>query len=303
MREIEARSLRALVAVADAHSFRAAAAELGYTQSAISNQIAALEAALGTPLLTRPGGRSPTQLTAAGEAAYRHARRALEAVESMEADVRAIHSERGVLRIGVFQAAASALLPNLLARYRRERPGVTVVLTEPRPRRSLVSALARGDLDLAITVNPEPDDRVEAIPLLDDAWVILTRQDSEIAAAREPGFELLDGATLIAWQPSWPSQAALEDAWRRRGIAPQIIYRTDDNLALQRLVAAGLGSACVGRLTADRPIDPRLSMIVPCEVVAPRTVAVVYPRRRESSSAARTLIELLRTRAGELTGA
>ena len=202
------RPLRALVAVADARSFRGAAAALGYTQSAVSHQIAQLESALGTPLLTRPGGRAPTALTPAGETAYRHARRALEAVESMGADVRAIHSERGTLRMGIFQAAVTALLPATLAAYRRERPNVSVILSEPKQHRSLVQALAQGELDLAVTINPEPDDRVEAIALLDDPWVMLTREDSELARAPEPGFELLDGAPVIAWQAGWPNQAA-----------------------------------------------------------------------------------------------
>ena len=296
------RPLRALVAVADARSFRGAAAALGYTQSAVSHQIAQLEAALGAPLLTRPGGRAPTALTPAGETAYRHARRALEAVESMGADVRAIHSERGTLRMGIFQAAVTDLLPATLAAYRRERPNVSVILSEPKQHRSLVQALARGELDLAVTINPEPDDRVEAIALLDDPWVMLTRADSELARAPEPAFELLDGAPVIAWQAGWPNQAELENAWRKRGIAPHIIFRTDDNLALQRLVAAGLGSACVGRLGAETPIDPGLRALTPRDVIAPRTVALVYPRHRRLPAAAHTLIELLRDRAAQLTG-
>ncbi|MGA8338455.1 MAG: LysR family transcriptional regulator, partial [Solirubrobacteraceae bacterium] len=74
---VELRELRALVAVADHDSFRAGAAALGYTQSAVSHQIAELERAAGTSLFTRPGGRGRIRLTPAGEAAYRHARRAL----------------------------------------------------------------------------------------------------------------------------------------------------------------------------------------------------------------------------------
>lgn len=297
------RPLRALVTVADARSFRGAAIELGYTQSAVSHQIAALERALGTPLLTRPGGRAPTALTVAGETAYRHARRALHAVESMEADVRAIHSEHGTLRVGIFPAAAAALLPAALAAYRRERPNVTVALSEPSEHHSLVQALAQGELDVAVTINPEPHDRVEAIPLFEDPWVILARKDSEIALAADPSCELLDAAAVIAWRACWRHQAALEDAWRRRGIAPRIIYRTDDNLTLQRFVAAGLGYACIGRLGSKGPDDPSLRSITPRDVLPPRTVALIYPRRRRLPSSAHVLIELLRTRARELTGA
>src|SRR2546430_15736659 len=73
---IGVRELRAVLAVADLGSFGRAAAELGYTQSALSHQVAALEAALGWPLFHRPGGRGQVRLTPAGEAVCRPARRA-----------------------------------------------------------------------------------------------------------------------------------------------------------------------------------------------------------------------------------
>jgi DNA-binding transcriptional LysR family regulator len=75
---VDLRGLRALVAVADFGSFSAAAGELGYTQSAISHQVAELERALGASLFTRPGGRGAVSLTRAGEAAYLHARRGVQ---------------------------------------------------------------------------------------------------------------------------------------------------------------------------------------------------------------------------------
>ena len=299
---VSVQALRALVAVADASSFRRGAAELGYTQSAVSHQIAVLEGALGAQLLTRPGGRAPTALTAAGETAYRHARRALDAIESMGADVRAIYAERGTVRLGIFQTAAAALLPAALADFRRERPNVTIELTEPSEHRSVAEALAQGRLDLAVTINPEPDDRVEVFPLLEDRWAILAREDSEIARAPDPSFELLHGADVIAWRTGWCVQEELEAALRRKGIEPRIVYRTDDNLALQRFVAAGLGVACIGRLGAENPIDPSLRTIIPRDVFMPRTVALVHSRRRELPAPVETLAEQLRAHARELAG-
>src|SRR3954454_5889861 len=84
---IDLRALRALVAIADGGSFSGAAAPLGYSQSAISHLIAALERAVGASLLNRPGERGAVSLTPAGQAAYAHARRALAAVEALEGDV------------------------------------------------------------------------------------------------------------------------------------------------------------------------------------------------------------------------
>src|ERR1700729_2293132 len=105
--DVDLRSLRALVAVADQGSFRGAARELGYTQSAISPQTATLDRSLAAPLFTRPGGRGATALTPAGSAVYRRARRVLGEVQTLAADVQAaVTGERQTLRIGPFQTGA-----------------------------------------------------------------------------------------------------------------------------------------------------------------------------------------------------
>src|SRR5256885_1547186 len=80
------RELQAVLAIAELGSFRAAAAALGFTQSALSHQVSALEAALGQSLFDRPGGRAAVRLTPAGEAVCRRARRALREVEAVAAD-------------------------------------------------------------------------------------------------------------------------------------------------------------------------------------------------------------------------
>src|SRR5215471_11315233 len=124
------RELRAVLAVAELGSFRRAAAELGYTQSALSHQVAALEAGLGWPLFHRPGGRGQVRLTRAGEAVCRRARRALGEVEAIAAD--AEEAERGEskrVRVGVSQTAAAEIMPPALRSFRDEYPGVEVVLS------------------------------------------------------------------------------------------------------------------------------------------------------------------------------
>ncbi|HTU85906.1 MAG TPA: LysR family transcriptional regulator [Solirubrobacteraceae bacterium] len=296
---LEIRGLRALLAVADFGSFRSAAVELGYTQSAISHQVAELERALGASLFTRPGGRGAVALTRAGEAAYLHARRAFTELHALDASVQAtLRGERTVVRVGVFQTAAAELLPAALTVLREEWPGVEVVLSETDDDPRLIDWLADGRLDLALTINQEPDDRVEVIRLYDDPWVVLTRRDSELAAVERPSFELLDGEDVVAWTSRWEIQGLLEEAWRRRGIKPRVVYRTDDNLALQRLVAAGLGHACIGRLAAERAIDPSLTWLAPPDVLLPRTVALCHPRGRDLADAARALSAALRAQFG-----
>jgi DNA-binding transcriptional LysR family regulator len=296
---IELKPLRALVAIADTGSFRAAARALGYTQSAISHQIHTLERALDAALFTRPGGRGAIALTPAGDVAYRRARRVLSEIETLGADVAAAQrGERRTLRIGVFQTATTELLPGALRTLREQRPEVEVVLSEIDDNARTFDRLAGGQLDLAFLVNPEPDDRIRSIPLLDDPWVILTRRDSELVSAEEPSFDLLDGVDVVAWNLRWRTQRELEEAWRKRGISPRVVYRTDDNLALQRLVAAGYGHACLDRLGAAGAVEPSLTWIAPKEMLLPRTIALCHPRRRDPSGAAMTLMESVRSQFG-----
>jgi DNA-binding transcriptional LysR family regulator len=147
-------------------------------------------------------------------------------------------------------------------------------------------------------VNPTPDERVASLPLLDDPWVILTRRDSELAAAEDPSFDLLDGLDLVGWTRRWRTQKELEDAFRRRAIAPRIVFRTDDNLALQRLVAAGYGHACLDRLGASGAVEPSLTWLEPKEILIPRTIALCHPRHRDPSAPALMLMESVRAQFG-----
>jgi DNA-binding transcriptional LysR family regulator len=292
------RELRAVLAVAELGSFRRAATELGYTQSALSHQVSALEAALGWPLFERPGGRAPVRLTPAGEAVCRRARRALNEVEAVAADAeQAARGEIVRVRVGVTQTTACEIMPAALRDFREEYPGVEVVLIAADEPEAARDVLRRGNLDLAFSFNAQTDDHVEAVPVIDDPWVILTRRDSELAGLDRPGFDVLHQRDLVAWTRGWHAQVEMEDDWQRRGIAPKIVYRTDDNLALQRLVAAGLGHACIGRLAASRAIDPALTWLTPSELGPRRMIVLCYPRDRPVSATARSLIAAIRAHA------
>ena len=292
------REFRAVLAVAELGSFRRAAAALGYTQSALSHQVSALETALGWPLFHRPGGRGQVRLTAAGQAVCLRARRVLGEVEAMAADAEEAERGRSVrLRVGVSQTAAAEIMPAALQVFRDEHPGLEVVLSEVDDAEEVRVAFRKGRLDFAFTHSPEPDEFIEAEAVLEDSWVFLTRRDSVMAEMTRPGFDALEGLDLVAWTQRWRVQVELEEALSRRGISPKIVYRTDDNLALQRLVAAGLGHACIGRLAARRAVDPSLIWITPRDFLSPRTIALCYPRNRQMTAASRALIAAIRAQA------
>src|SRR5215216_4843151 len=131
--QLELRHLLALQAVAREGSFAAAAEALGYTQSAISQQIAALERAIGQRLVERPGGRRRIWLTEAGEALLRHADAILAQVHAAAADIDALAEGRsGRLRVGTYQSVSQRILPPVVQQFRQSFPDVSLELHEAR---------------------------------------------------------------------------------------------------------------------------------------------------------------------------
>ena len=296
---IDPRTLRALMAVADAGSFRAAARALGYTQSAVSHQIASIERRLGVTVFVRPGGRGKVGLTPHGELVYQHAQRVMAANQALDADIRAaLAGERGTLRIGISQSTG-ALLAAPLADLRRSNPGIEVSLINAGTAETLAQQLHQGQVDIGLYINIEADERVVTTPLLEDSWVVIAHRDNPIAASASITLDTLDGEEMIAWHQRWRAQANLERLWRQRGIRPRIVYRTDDNMMIQLLVANGLGSACIGALAASELIDPQLRRLALRDEVPPRTLSLCWARDREPPASALVLGDTLRRMSAE----
>src|SRR5262245_34406770 len=115
---VELRHLAALHAVAQEASFGRAAERLGYTQSAISQQIAALERIVGERLVERPGGPRPVSLTEAGRLLLRHADSIMARLAAAQADLTALSAgAAGTLRVGTWQSTGARILPVLMRRF------------------------------------------------------------------------------------------------------------------------------------------------------------------------------------------
>src|ERR687886_161255 len=179
---IELRHLLALEAVAREGSFGKAAASLGYTQSAVSQQIAMLERIVGQRLVERPGGPRPVSLTEAGRLLLTHAEAIAARLAAAQADLTALSGgEAGVLRVGVFQSVGQRILPELMRRFLKAWPKVEVALTESADDAELLSLVERGDLDLAFADLPLTDGPFDSVELLRDPYVLVVPADSELA--------------------------------------------------------------------------------------------------------------------------
>lgn len=263
---IELRHLAAMAAVVDEGSFGRAAARLGYTQSTVSQQIAALERTVGGPVFDRPGGPKPVRLTPLGSVVLGQGRELLARAQALSDAVDRFKAGDGRIDIGTFQSVSNVILPSVVRRLRQERPDCDIRLSEEEPEQPQI-----GDLDLLFYDGPLDGDS-EGTKLLDDPYLLVARAgtfpDGPVALER------LDGAPMVAW-PLTCDQPGMEQALTRAGARPRVVFRTAVNDTLLSMVRAGLGSAVLPWLAvsgADVLSDDRLRVHALSPAPPPREI-------------------------------
>jgi len=239
---LDVRRLRVLKEVAEQGSFSAAAESLAYTQSAVSQQIAALERESGATLVDR--GPRGIRLTDAGRALVTHAEDILCRLGAAEAELEAI---AGRVRLSAFPTAGATLVPLAVKTFIARHPAVELQLYEREPEDAVVM-LKSGELDIALSIGYEgagtvhnPTDGVEEIDLCEDPTYLAMPADHRFA--RKTRARLSDFA-----EESWIHSAckgtcgavALK-ALHNAGFEPTVVFETDDYNVAQGLVAAGMG--------------------------------------------------------------
>jgi DNA-binding transcriptional LysR family regulator len=278
---LEIRHLLALVAVVETGTFSEAAEQLGYTQSAVSQQVGTLERIVGAPLFERPGGRRPVRLTAAGERLLTHARAVLARVSSAAADLRALASgEQGELRMGTLPSVGTKVLPRLLGAFRAQWPGIEIVLHESRDCAELIRAVETGDIDVTfIDIGPYETGPLEVRPLLDDPMVFVAPADAPEAG--QPVVSIADIAHLpMIGTRNVACRQIIDDCFRQAPVPPTYVFRSDDNPTIQGLIGSGLAYAVLPLLTVDEN-DPNVAVIPIRPEPSPRRLGIAWhPDRR-----------------------
>jgi molybdate transport repressor ModE-like protein len=292
---VDLRHFAALEAVARAGSFGRAARELGYTQSAVSQQIAQLERIVGHRLFDRPGGPRRVELTEAGHLLLGHADAIVAQLDAARADMAALaEGAAGTLRVGIYQSVGARLLPALVRRFRAQWPRVGVRVREESAAADLLRLLEHGELDLTFADLPLREGPFEWAELLQDPYVLLVSARSELAAL-ESAPSLRDVAKL----PLIGRRSTDEPERFLAGRVPDlnVIFRTDDNGTLAAVVAEDLGVAIEPRLVVD-PRDRDVKILPFGSRIPPRTLVLAWHRDRYRSQAAQAFVDLARQLAG-----
>ena len=251
---LDVRRMRVLREVASRGSFSAAAEALSFTQSAVSQQVAALEREAGTKLLER--GSRGVRLTDAGRALVSHADVILARIEDAEEELAALAGLRGGrLRIASFQSAGATLVPHAVKAFHDRHPKVELGMIETEPDEAQVR-LRSGDIDLALVYDFEPlpdtlGDDLELTHLIDDRYDAILAVEHPLAGRKRIRLTDLALEPWIAGTPQCGCREITDRACRDAGFDLSVAFEADETMAAQALVAAGVGVTIFPRLALN----------------------------------------------------
>ena len=302
---VELRHLAALEAVAREKSFSAAAESLGYTQSAVSGQVTALERIVGARLFSRLRGSRGVELTEEGRLLLEHAAAITARIHAARADLHAVQTgQGGVLRAGTFQSVSQTLLPGIMRALARPPDPVRVTLYEDAAIETLAHMLESGELDVSFVLLPLASDELATVEIIEDPWHLLVREDNPLAGDDEVAVESLAGLPLISLDRVPLGTAMItprstrlaEDSIVAAGVIPQISFRMNDYRSVGVLVESGVGCGLVPSLALDRRLDGLVAIPLDRRI-PPRIIGVAWPRRRQLTASIARFVEAARAQA------
>jgi DNA-binding transcriptional LysR family regulator len=288
---LDLRHLAAFSAVSETGSFARAAEMLGYTQPAVSQQIAALEKIVGQRLFERSSGRAQATLTEAGFVLAGHVDELTARIAVARQDLLDLASgEAGSIRVGAFQSALARILPQVLRRYRRDHPVVQIDAVESNSDITLLQQVEQGLLDLAFALRPLDSQTFAYHELVLDEFVLVSRRGSSLPTRIDSPDQLL-GLPLIVYRTCRSATALVAFLDSQLG-EPNVVFRSDDNAAIEEMVRAGLGVAILPQLWTNLGSNEGMELTPLTGVVPPRVVVLAWRADRTLTPAQQAFVDV-----------
>ena len=237
--------LRVYLCILECGSLSAAGRELGMTQPAVSNHLHALEERFGVPLLTR--GR-PLRATPAGECLAEHARRVLDAVSALEAELACHTAPHGPLAVGASSTPGELLMPGLVTEFSARYPEVAVELRVYDTDEAIAALLGR-EIEAAVVGHEVDDPRLAGTVVGHDALVTVVAGSDPLAGAEISPEDLAERPFVLREQGSG-TRRTVEEGLAAAGVRPKVAMELGSNAAVEGAVAAGGGVGGVPLRTA-----------------------------------------------------
>lgn len=285
---MDIRQLQYFVEVAKQKSFTKAANTLHVSQPSISKMMKALEEELGVVLLDRTERKM--ELTDAGELVYDHATKVLTLMDSLSSSIGEVRNmERGRVKMGMMPTVGSFLLPNVIALFKKNYPGIEIEMKEYSAK-LLEIHVEQGSIDVGLTVLPADTEKFNVVPLQAEDLVAIVHREHWLAERASVSLAELRDEAFILFTEEYAIHDVVKQACVRSGFEPRVAYMSSLWDFVGELVATQLGISLVPRSIVRRLNNSELRIVDISSPVIDWQYALIYRKDRYLSYAARAFI-------------
>lgn len=287
-------TLKVFCDLVDLESFSLAAERNFITQSAVSQQIRALEDRFKRRLLERIRGRRDVKLTPAGEVFYREAQRVLEAYEQLHESLRGVVGKiGGTVKIATVYSVGLHELPAKVREFMTKFPAAKIDLEYSRTTR-VVRDVMNGTVELGVLAFPEPRRGLTITPMPDNLLVLIAPPDHKFATRKKVKVTELNGENFVHFERDVPTRKAMDRIFKANGIEVKTVAEFDNIETIKRAVEVGFGVAIVPEpAVLEAKKAGTIAVIELAEKYWVRSVGVIHRSDRTLSLAAKKFLQLL----------
>jgi len=291
---VHIETLKVFCDLVDLESFSLAAERNFITQSAVSQQIRALEDKFKRRLLERIRGRREVKLTAAGEVFYREARNVLDAYEQLQENLRGVVGKiGGTVKVATVYSVGLHELPQKVREFMTKFPSAKIDLEYQRTTR-VVRDVLNGTVELGVVAFPEPKRGLTITPMPDNRLVLIAPPDHKFATKKKVKVTDLNGQDFVHFERDVPTRKAMDKIFKANGVEVKKVAEFDNIETIKRAVEVGFGLAIVPEpAVSEARKAGTLVVIQLAEKYWTRSVGVIHRSDRNLSLAAKKFVQLL----------
>ncbi len=288
-------ALKVFCDLVETGSFTRSAEAGGISQSAVSQRLARLEAALGTQLLSRSGAViAPTE---AGQSLYRGAKDIVRRYEQMLGEITTVRdSAVGILRVGTIYSVGFYLLDGYIRRFLTERPGVNLQVEYTDATR-ITEALLNAQMDLGVVAEPAKHRALEVVPLMSEPLVMVCSPDHRLALRRSIAPADLAGERFVAFAEGLPTRRLIDRILGRYQVKVNVVLEFDNIDTLKRAIEVNAGLSILPTASVQRERTDGHLCTVPVKAATQwvRQIDIVRRRGKAASRAEQDFMTMLRS--------
>ncbi|MFF2888362.1 LysR family transcriptional regulator [Paenibacillus sp. NPDC057967] len=287
---MEIRQLEYFMAVAKELHFTRASEQLGVTQPTLSHQIKALEGEIGMPLFDRIGRR--TSLTEVGHILFKHGNQIFQSLQSAKEELQELQTLRsGKLSIGVLPGELNRLVSTLLFAFHQKYPDIEVRMIG---RDDVVSGIVQNEMDMAITIVPVQDERLEIVPLYEEELFLAVSDQHPLAGKVSVPLDCVKDESFIVFPKHYQCRMQIDAAFKLIDAPLRPIIETDVTESILSLVQANAGVSILSKTLLHMWKNDRIAMVKIENPPVRRSIGLIYHKEKYIGFAAQQFINLLR---------